>query len=365
MTKYSIFENVSKGDATHVLMPSSTKPKFIIPLNSKCSKWQAIFLPSFNQKVKFWLDRLFYFGKARKYLRLSANFSGYFNRTFGNSGQNLSLYIGTPGPYSKNVAFFPIDENDCCIIKIASTESSKLLIEKEAIALHELEGKLDNIPEVNSVVRMDGYTMLNQSVVAASGFVSAKHLNEVISFVDVLFEKTTQKSSFCTSTMYFCIKSNLNQIEHKLDQRELKHYKSALALLENGLKGQLEFSRVHRDMAPWNLRITKGSIYAFDWEFSQPCFVPMYDIFHFLFMPSVLKNKLSTSFVESQLSRLECAQYKRYRHWMFLPKYQLLAYLLDICTFYLMSQDGSLGPNNIIENGYGKLIENIVCELNE
>lgn len=48
----------------------------------------------------------------------------------------------------------------------------------------------------------------------------------------------------------------------------------------SGLK--LTMHRIHGDFSPWNMFVAGGRLVVFDWEYSEPCGLPFYDLVHFV-----------------------------------------------------------------------------------
>jgi len=91
----------------------------------------------------------------------------------------------------------------------------------------------------------------------------------------------------------------------------------------------------HRDFVPWNTRLSPaGSLFVFDWEFSQPGWLPLGDLFHFYVFPVIL-NRNSHALLWQRYRNEWTAHAARLGvdEELVLPLY--VAYLADTMLFYL------------------------------
>jgi hypothetical protein len=97
---------------------------------------------------------------------------------------------------------------------------------------------------------------------------------------------------------------------------------------------------------------------VFDWEFARDGYVPLYDLYHYHLMPIAVRKHIS-------MGQARCALRSVVHETEGLPggadkrrhaAAQMLAYLLDVCLFYLESNNGD-DHGDMVVLRYGKLID--------
>ena len=360
----------SRGTGTHKCFPNNNDIKYYLPIEKLYASTALRFFLRRHQVIKL---------RAKQFNPLAR--PGVFRDGFIESDLMLQLKklarfpnaysaiaLGTPGPYNKqSVLLMDKTGEAISLSKVCSSIACRHLQENEIAWL----GRLNNFPELQPhipqlifAVDIGNLLVVTQSV--NSGKLSTRKLEHThITFLGKLQESCSHSIQFMDSTMHTDMQSRTIRMEANLSLEWRKRINDGITLVEKKLSRiTVPMVVAHRDFAPWNIRVTTNGLYVFDWEFASTEYIPLYDIFHFLLMPVALNRRLKSADV-IRLIKTAVKFGEQLPDGKLItqsPEAQLLAYLIDLCLFYLESHDGKSGGDVVVKN-YARLIDcsNVWC----
>ncbi len=360
-----LFERVSeRSAATHIAYPHGGNERFALPVSSGLGAGALRFLTTKRSHTALTAQRVVGWFKptpmpwlaAASRLREVAAFAGF--------DLNLStVSTGTPRPYNKPSVLFMTDRGEpAAIAKIGTDEASRTLLHNEARWLERWENTgllTDRRPTMMKFGEAGGVLVLLQTVglgpvLRLRAPLGQGHL-EILSAVQ---RSCTGSVPFLGSDMHKAMHRRFAACRDALDRDRRERMERALDILEVGLAGaKLPMGPAHRDFTPWNIRRTKQGLFVFDWEHASDGYLPLYDLFHYVLMPRVVRGALPAADARRAMGKVRGAAIrlpdgKAKTHRVAL---QLLAYLLDLCLGHLDATRG----RNVGRAGrrYGALID--------
>ncbi|MFR9545785.1 MAG: hypothetical protein SNJ29_09435 [Rikenellaceae bacterium] len=112
-------------------------------------------------------------------------------------------------------------------------------------------------------------------------------------FIEALHEKTKHRIEFKESDLaksLIILEGYLPTLPTKSVGVLLKAIKEVRGNYDNQ---EVEFSAHHGDFTPWNMFVTRGELFVFDWEYSSLSFPPCLDWFHFFTQTAKFERGLS------------------------------------------------------------------------
>ncbi|MCA9468492.1 MAG: phosphotransferase [Nitrospira sp.] len=361
-----IMTPVSRPQGTHSFYPNVYNSRLIVPLERHMRRVALEFFLPLRQRISAYMGTL-----EAKTLKLRENrylqetqFMESLKTRIGDQTFKTAVSIGTPGPYSKNTILFLNHQAEPCLLaKIANTQGAKTLLSNEVQWLKHLstrENLRHSVPRFIADLRSDGTYVLVQSICQGNWTgrtLSSAHITFLATFQGM--GEVSPKGCYTTSTMRNCMNKRLNHIQHRITPEWFSRLTHGLRLVECELQSErIIIVPAHRDFAPWNLKLHNNSVSAFDWEYASDGYLPLYDIFHFLLMPITLKHQIPFHRIPFLISQarnhgafLGNADFKTCR-----ADIQLLAYLLDVCLFYLESNQGR-HQGDFVVTTFGRYID--------
>jgi Choline/ethanolamine kinase len=361
---WPLFARVNANKGTHFLYPSIPQARFLLPLEKLSPKVRLSFFIPIRARILLhikWLIDTLFFGESGSCLTEAEVMKEIKHQI---SCENLLtiVKIGTPGPHAKDtVLFLKKDHGPVAIGKFGTTEAATYLLENEAKWLALLSPKKNlkfHCPRLLISKRFSQAYVVIQSVGigAFSGYnLSAAHIQFLSLFQDGFPAGDKYKASLIQQEMT----RRFVSLKNKLTQTWVTRIQNRLDLLETELEHtSIPLVAAHRDFVPWNMRMIQGRIFVFDWEYACHGYFPLYDVFHFLLMPHILKSNVSIIQLKSILKKGKKIGelLSRGANKAKTPDFQLLAYLLDLCLMFLESRDGN-DPGCPVLYRYGNLID--------
>lgn len=357
-----LWASAGTDPSTHHTYPDSSHARLILPNDHKYKRAALSFFLSPGQRVKMRILRLASSPiGAYKHGLYETDRLLQIKQLAGNVQFRTALLHGTPGPYTKDTLLF-LDEHahPGAIAKIGTSESARRLLANEVRWLNAMAGRgfVGLVPALLAENELNYGSVLIQSVGlgARVGRGICKEIQEFLSTFQRAFE---DESQYSTSLMRKMMVRRLELMKHAMSNTWQSRAKRTLQMLDQAFMGTtIPMVAAHRDFVPWNMRITPKGLFLFDWEFASEGYLPLYDLYHLLLMPSVLKGRVTRAVMrnamDSATSYLETAMDGHYK--INKPEYQLLAYLLDLCLFYLESNNGQEEGDQVVQR-YGKWID--------
>jgi hypothetical protein len=213
----------------------------------------------------------------------------------------FSIFTGTVGENRKAIIELHKNKQTFVFVKIALTESSKVLVANELKALNLLKSfKFDKliIPEL-----LDR----SEDIIVELGDIKPKKYNQNtelnnlhIDSLNELYSKTYKTLCWEELSVLQSAKDKIQcfadkkEIANELINEQIKILCNKIILLIELIEKAEKLVSVsisHGDFTPWNMYVTKEKIHLFDWELSENKMPMMYDLIHFVFQSNILINK--------------------------------------------------------------------------
>lgn len=272
------------------------------------------------------------------------------------------ISMGTPGPYNKQTIVL-LDRSGAAkaIAKCALSPAARKLLENEAHWLQWLAAQpalVGSIPRLLAQAEVEEALVILQSPGAGRqchGALQPLHVR----FLAELHRASLGEGPFDRSGMYRAMQDRLERMRAHLTDAWRSRATEALSRFGAEF-GSSPVPQVlaHRDFAPWNMLIQGERLFIFDWEYACTGYIPLYDLYHYCLMPRVLRRDVAgpeAVVVIKEVSQLY-ARVAQGGSPALRPDIQLLAYLLDLCLFYLESNDGNDAGDRVVRR-YGELID--------
>lgn len=221
-------------------------------------------------------------------------------------GGSIAVAAGVPGRNQK-IIVRALDRRGQAraILKLGFSERTDDAVTREAAALTRVDELLeDRAPRLLAEGRRAGRTWLAQEVI------EGKHAGDEFTplHADLLAELAAETRSEMTMTeLPFFQDSlrNLCRLDPDVDPDWHQEYSTLCEALEGASDGSaLPTTFAHGDFTPWNLRLKRGRIRAFDWEYFSKRAPALYDVFHFHVQTGVLVKRHSGERIFDDLDAL-------------------------------------------------------------
>jgi hypothetical protein len=347
---------------SHYSYPDSAMPRLFLPREQGFAKAGLHLLLTLRRRTKLRLQWLA--------ATLSSTHPLWFEETeliqkireiIGDSSLRIVVLRGTPGPFTKDVILF-MDRaaRPRAIAKVGFTAAAAERLNNEAEWLGRMSraGLKRYTPELICKFS-SGTTYVLVETVVGTGFSGAKFSAQHIEFLTNFHEAFRNSSSYLQSTIRHTMWRRYDAMRTQLSAQWRERGEKALSLLDDALQGEtIPTVAAHRDFAPWNIRAGATRIWVHDWEYAEAGYFPTYDLFHFFLIPGVVRSyqkewnpKAIIEWVQQCLTKVNGTSEKNS-----CIDYQLLAYLLDLCLFYLESNDGKDANDRVVQH-YGSIID--------
>lgn len=358
-----LWSSTTRDSATHRAVSDLRRTRFIVPVQRRmASLGLATFLPAGKRLAMQAMESLTTrYSPAPAWLR-ETELLRELKQVAGNPQAVTIARIGTPGPYTKNtVLFMGVEGEPLAIAKVGTTDAAAALLCNEARWLTRLAGTplALQVPRLIEMVERASACVLLESAGAGEPGSSRRPQPHHIQFLAQLQQVTDPLTGFDGSRMQRAMHDTFGSLHGKLSDDWRRRGEDTLQILEPALGGsQLPMVAAHRDFAGWNMLEAADRLFVFDWEFAREGYAPLYDLFHYHLMPIAVRKDVSVgqarSAVRSVMVEAEglpdgtskCAG----------AAAQMLAYLLDVCLFYLESNHGD-DRGDMVVLRYGKLID--------
>ncbi len=216
---------------------------------------------------------------------------------------NWALFTGTIGPNNKAILY--TQQNGMgSFIKIACTQRSRELLEREANTLNRL-GSMDLqnfvVPELysSSLGLLRQFELLKGG--KRSGELTPIHLNALIE----LNEFTSFQMPLVENRSWENLKRDLKEMSNSRDNRLPKGMIRKLERLvqETNEYNNIEVSLCHGDFTPWNMYRQSDLLYIYDWELADPMRPLGFDLFHFIIQQGILVERKSWKQISADIDR--------------------------------------------------------------
>lgn len=353
-----LYQIAGSGPTTHYLYESIHRRRHLLPAsNGRVSQALKIFIPHPAMRICSGLLQLL---RSRKPVILNTGLledCGLARISL----DRLVVYEGSPGPYSK-YTLLCLDEHGHpeSIVKLALTPAASLLVANEVTVLRELttmSGLSGHVPMVIDVFQTKNVSWVQQSVQMGLAW-ATRDIESALDFLRIMGKETEEFCSFFSSKFYSKLTTRLGRVHDKLSTDWQVRANEVLYRLISEAPTTLRSVRAHRDFTKWNIRNARGKPFVFDWEYSESGYPDAYDIFHYLLMPLATKGRASIADLAESAQRLRQHRKSSGNEFRNL-KWQQMAYLFDVCLFYLESNAGVSDGDILVEN-YSRLLDFIM-----
>ena len=257
-----------------------------------------------------------------------------FTRALGGVEACVAFYVGTPGAYRKITAQAITPEGKTlAFAKIASDPLARKDVEAERRNLRRLEeaevlrGRVPKALHYFEWQTNDVLLMTPGPTRTGATDLSSDHVD----FYKDMFSAFAEEDVFGGSLMMLRMSERFNRLLPDLSGDLSNLMERALGYLERDLGTvSMPLSIAHRDFAPWNTRSGPQGLFVFDWDRLEDGVTPLYDLFHFQAIQSVLLGTREEIPDRLLYELLDSIWPEGRNH---LPGLYL-AYLLDMALFY-------------------------------
>jgi hypothetical protein len=271
---------------------------------------------------------------------------------------------GTPGPWSKDtILLLNMSTNEpMYIVKAGAGEAVDLLLQNEATWLRTLRDQpalADHIPDL--VAHNSGAQL---SFVAETPLLGK--LDYQLGELHIVFLRKLQKYSHCTirleeSRLYKNLQMRLKDLSGLLSEAWSSCLQMGIRRIEQSLSGRpVSFVAAHNDFTPWNIRVQRGVVRLFDWEYADYEQLPLFDPLHFVLMPMALWKRPTVNMIRCMKDTLQLSEQWFGKELCHNAQTQALAYLMNLCTLYLWAERGKSNSNPVLES-YASIID-FLCQ---
>ena len=256
-----------------------------------------------------------------------------------------SFFTGTRGATRKLVIELHNEEQTTGFIKVPLTTEAKHLTENEyemVKSLSRYDFTTLSLPKLSP--RINGHARLSNvkpAIVIPADRITNIHLAAMTELVHISHE--TKRIS--ETPVWEAIENNLHFLSNEVVFiNELSREKTAdlTALLQALCKHidtneHIALSVSHGDFTPWNMYCDEQRLYVYDWEMARNGIPLFFDLFHFTYQTTILRQRRNYPAVKNQIdqwSQQPMAQKLIQKHLVNLALHQQL-YLLFTASHYL------------------------------
>lgn len=259
-----------------------------------------------------------------------------------------SIFTGTIGVNRKVILELNRNGKSIVFVKIAVSDSAKLLISNEVDNLSFLRKQDFEFINTPTLLGFDKeFGILELSNIKSKNSIQVNEFTLLhAQCLEELYLKTNTEIKGTKNSFFDEINSNissslmlLRKNDFKVGDYDMSNMFKNLELLNSkiNLNDDVWTSLAHRDFTPWNMYVNEEKLNVFDWElaeFETPLF---YDYFHFIFQSSILiERKDYKQIIDSIQKTSELPEVKRIvsKYNIDLNKYYSY-YLVYVCSYYL------------------------------
>jgi hypothetical protein len=272
---------------------------------------------------------------------------------------------GTAGVWSKDTILFlkKRTAEPLYIVKAGAGEAVGRLLQNEANWLRTLGDQTalaDHIPQL--VAHSFAADLCLVAERALAGKLDFRFGEPHILFLRKLQEHTRQAARLQESRFYRNIRSRLKDLDGLLSEAWSARLDRAMRRIEQKLSDSpLLLTAAHNDFTPWNIRVEGVVARVFDWEYADDGQLPLIDPLHFVLMPMALKRRPTCRMAKEMQKTLQHCQQLLGKESCYEAQTQALAYLTNLCTFYLWSDRGASESHPVLDS-YAEIIDHL-CRL--
>jgi len=262
---------------------------------------------------------------------------------FGRSDIEIAISLGTPGPQRKPVVQVLSRQGEVLgFAKVGWNGNTCVLVKNEADALNSLGNfRLQHsvLPQVLHFSKWNGRVLLVTSPLSifAKADIPRVLTETHIQCLEELSQADLEYARFKESLFWRTIRERVKRQEGAVPSYQMYALKQAMALLEDRL-GDETLPWVWRfgDFTPWNVQfdVRISKVHVIDLEYASRCWLPGWDLFHYLCSPHWL-GRLKKVMARVYQSR-ESNWVREYTRRMSMSEWTVpllhLGYVLDIYT---------------------------------
>lgn len=357
-----LFLETTSADASHHLYPGPAHPRLILPARAhECRASLSLFC-SPRARLKYAIQKAVS-RRSATYVESPAMHA--VKAAAGVPKAVAAVSLGTPGPYNKqSVLLFDTHGHPLSITKVGTNRYTRALLENEARWLSMINGTalVEHAPRLLQSGPVDALFLMTQTIGSGPPSTST-FTQDHAKLLSALHTLSLETGPFKDSAMHATMARRAAMLTEKLDDAWRRRIEIGMHRITRVLGPEsIPLTAAHRDFAPWNIRTGEGGLFLYDWEYASTGYIPLYDLFHFVLMPIAVKRQPKIRDAHSALSTAERANTWLAEDPMKICKArdQLIAYLLDVCLFYLESTVGDAVGDNVVQR-YGLLIDKL-CE---
>jgi hypothetical protein len=349
-----LFIPAGLGEATHYTYPLRGPARFVLPMQGSIASHGLRFFGSRKTRLALAVKSLFAKRPGAARLREVSRLEGIKSRVCGGQGYTVAA-LGAPGPYSKDsILFLDAMQQELAIAKVGGTPAAIRLLGNEVAWL----GRLGNDESVHvHIPRLIAYEpiadgqLLLQTVGAGRKGVLSLGLSHM-QFLGRLQTTGEVHRGYSGSGMEKAMQSRYTALRGLMHGGWEARTEVVLTALRNaGQLSSLGMVPAHRDFSPWNIRLRPEGAFVFDWEYASDGYFPLYDVFHFLMIPRLLRGGVSAAdcsgAIRQAVQAARAFQDGEARSTR--ADLQLLAYFLDLALFYLESNQGKEQGDRVVQ----------------
>lgn len=257
-----------------------------------------------------------------------------------------AVFTGTEGENRKSVVAIYRGKSISHFVKLAQTDTAKLLLKNEADTLKKLNEipffRLDH-PRVHPDSQPGCLILSNIKPVPAREIARLEDMQ--LEVMDELYKFTHKELKIAEADFFKEIHENLARIctreiaDPHLDTPTTHRLIDHLLKLSQGINPEktLTTSLAHGDFTPWNMYLSENYVHVYDWELASEGKPLFYDFFHYMYQSGVLLLRQDFGQIQREISRslrLPHASKIISLYNMDVKFYQKL-YLLSIVSYYL------------------------------
>ncbi|MBQ0768225.1 MAG: phosphotransferase [Bizionia sp.] len=277
-------------------------------------------ISSFRSKIIYYVIKLSYLLKNPKFVKtgdldLNIKKQSILNKILEQYDYDgFSIFTGTVGENRKAIIELHKDKKTFIFIKVALTESAKVLVENEVKKLQFLDLIHFKKLTVPKLLNSSQKNIVEINNIKPNNFKQKLEIGDVhIDALTELYSKTSKIEKWNNLNVLQISQDNIkflldeNGIFNELIIKQSKDLSEKLALLSKGIldtKEDVAVSLSHGDFTPWNMFVTKEKLLLFDWELSESKMPLMFDLIHFVFQTDVLINKRDYQDIKAALKVL-------------------------------------------------------------
>ncbi len=251
---------------------------------------------------------------------------------------------GTPGAWSKDTILL-MDKKatePLCVVKAGAGKAVDSLLRNE---VNWLEALRDHVPLAEHIPKLVAHRSgTDLSFVAQSplsGRLDFGFGEPHIAFLRKLQHYSRRTMYFEESKLYHTLRSRLLDLNGLLTDAWSTRLEKGMRRIEQSLSAApILFVAAHNDFTPWNIRVERGVVMVFDWEYADYEQLPLFDPLHFALMPMALGRQSAAKMVHRMYEKIDQCSLWLDKESFYETQTQALAYLVNLSTLYLWSARG-------------------------